>query len=140
MKKCPWIQSLLHCIFSLQDNLPLPLKGEWSNPCIFVLERSQQIQNLQINNNNSETKKNWILSSFKVKIEFFWDFKDGWRRQTFSKGVLLSWRSEKFWCRNWNRHHRVPYNKQLTNWACSGHTGEYWPEVREVHTATTEGY
>ena len=31
------------------------------------------------------------------------------------------------------------YNKQLTNWACLRHTGEYWPEVREVHTATTEG-
>ena len=27
---------------------------------------------------------------------------------------------------------RVPYNKQLTNRACSGRTGEYWPEVMAV--------
>ena len=29
---------------------------------------------------------------------------------------------------------RVPYNKQLTNWACLGRTGEYWPEVVAVRT------
>ena len=41
---------------------------------------------------------------------------------------------------------RVPYNKLLTNRACSGHTGEYWPEVvtvrterSEVRTKTTSG-
>ena len=36
---------------------------------------------------------------------------------------------------------RVPYNKQLTNRACSGRSGEYWPSVVavEVRTATTEG-
>ena len=41
---------------------------------------------------------------------------------------------------------RVPYNKLLTNLACSSHTGEYWPSVvfvqtslRSVRTATTSG-
>ena len=70
---------------------PFPWKR--SNPCIFVLERSRQIQNLH------------------------------------------------FTIRN-----RVPYNKQLTNRACSSRTGEYWPSVvavrtslRSVRTATTSG-
>ena len=30
---------------------------------------------------------------------------------------------------------RVPYNKQLTYRACSGRTGEYWPEVVAVRTS-----
>ena len=41
---------------------------------------------------------------------------------------------------------RVPYNKLLTNLACSSHTGEYWPSVvfvrtslRSVRTVTTSG-
>ena len=41
---------------------------------------------------------------------------------------------------------RVPYNKLLTNLACSSRTGEYWPSVffvrtehSEVRTATTSG-
>ena len=41
---------------------------------------------------------------------------------------------------------RVPYNKQPTNRASSGHTGKYWPSVvavqtllRSVRTATTSG-
>ena len=61
-------------------------------------------------------------------------------------GVLLSWRTGNFWCRNWNRHHRVPYNKELTNRACSHRTREYWLSVvavrtslRSVRTATTSG-
>ena len=29
---------------------------------------------------------------------------------------------------------RVPYNKHLTNRACSGRIGEYWPEVVAVRT------
>ena len=40
----------------------------------------------------------------------------------------------------------TPYNKQLTNRACSGRTGEYWPSVgavrtspRSVRTATASG-
>ena len=41
---------------------------------------------------------------------------------------------------------RVPYNKLLTNRACSGRTGEYWPSVvfvrtslRSVRTVTISG-
>ena len=41
---------------------------------------------------------------------------------------------------------RVPYNKHLTNRACAGGTGEYWPSVvsvrtslHSVRTATTSG-
>ena len=30
---------------------------------------------------------------------------------------------------------RMPYNKQLTNCACSGRTGEFWPEVVAVRTS-----
>ena len=89
----------------------------------------------------SEKKKQlWILSFFIVKlpeeakkIENF--PKDGWRRRTFSKRVLLSWRSGNFWSRNWNRHHRVPYNKLLTNLVWSGHTEKYWPSVVFVQTS-----
>ena len=40
----------------------------------------------------------------------------------------------------------MPYNKLLTNLACSSRTGEYWPSVafvwtslRSVRTATTSG-
>jgi len=58
----------------------------------------------------------WILSSFTVKLpekaktlKLCRDFKDGWRRQTFSVPVSSwSWRSGNFWCRNWNRHHQRP--------------------------------
>ena len=43
---------------------------------------------------------------------------------------------------------RVPYNKLLTNLACSGRTGEYWPSIvfvfvrtehSSVRTVTTSG-
>ena len=36
-------------------------------------------------------------------------------------------------------HHRVPYNKQLTNRSCSGRTGEYWPSVVAVRTSSSLG-
>ena len=34
---------------------------------------------------------------------------------------------------------RVPHNKHVTNRACSGRTGEYWPSLRSVLTATSAG-
>ena len=59
----------------------------------------------------------------------------------FCFGAKLAIQNLHFTIRN-----RVPYNKQLTNRACSGRTGEYWPEVvavrtslRSVRTATTSG-
>ena len=71
-----------------------PFLWKRSNPCIFVLERSRQIQNSE--------KKLWILSFFTLKyqkklkrLKFFRNFKDGWRRRTFwsashRKCILLS--------------------------------------------------
>ena len=50
----------------------------------------------------------WNYQKKLKRLKFFRNFKDGWRRRTFSKRVLLSWRSGNFWCRNWNRHHRKP--------------------------------
>ena len=47
---------------------------------------------------------------------------------------------------HFNIKNRVPYNKLLTNLACSSRTGEYWPSVifvrtslRSVRTVTTSG-
>ena len=66
---------------------------------------------------NKTAKKNceychsslWNYQKKLKRLKFFRNFKDGWRRRTFT-------------IRN-----RVPYNKQLTNRACSGRTGEFWP-------------
>ena len=33
----------------------------------------------------------------------------------------------------------MPYNKPLTNLACSGRTGEYWPSVVAVRTERKQG-
>ena len=88
----------------------------------------------------------WNYQKKLKRLKIFWNFKDGWRRRTFSKRVLISRRSGNFWCRNWNRYHRVPYNKLLTNRACLGRTGEYWSSfvfvgtsLRLVRTVTTSG-
>ena len=69
-------------------------------PCIFVLERSRQIQNLQP---KQRKKKVWIIChsshwNYQKKLKrlkFFRNFKDRWRRQTFlsashRKCILLS--------------------------------------------------
>ena len=75
-------------------------------------------------------KKMWILSFFTAKlpekakkIDFFRKFQRSWGRQTFSKRVLLSWRSGNFWCRNWNRHNRKP----------GGHRRFYQPTEKCKH-------
>ena len=99
--------------------------------------------NSKFTTKTAKTKKNcecchssqWNYQKKLQRLKFVRNFKDGWRRRTFSKRVLLSWRSGNFWCKNWNRHHRVPYNNQLTNPACSGRTGEYWPSVVAVRTS-----
>ena len=96
---------------------PFPWKR--SNLCIFVLERSQQIQNLQPKQRKKKPfeychSSQWNYQKKLKRLKFFRNFKDAWRRRTFPKRVLLCWKSGNFWCRNWNRHHRVPYNKQLT--------------------------
>ena len=94
------------------------------NPCIFVLERSQQIQNLQ----PKQRKKLWILSFFALKlpeeaekIEIFPKFQR-WMKKT----NIFKYKppAVHFTIRN-----RVPYNKLLTNLAFSSRTGEYWLTV-----------
>ena len=72
------------------------------------------------------------------RLNFFRNFKDGWRRRTFFKC-----KPPEVHCTIRNR---VPYNKLLTNRACSGRTREYWPSVvfvrtslRSVRTVTTSG-
>ena len=94
---------------------------------------------------DSEKKKcenchspHWNYQQKLKRLNFFRNFKDGWRRQTFFKCKPPE---VHFTIRN-----RVPYNKLLTNRACSGRTGEYWPSVvfvrtslRSVRTVTTSG-
>ena len=82
-----------------------------SKPCIFVLEQSRAIQNLQPKQRKiceycHSSHRNYQKKLKRLK--FYRDFKDWWRWRTFSERVLLSWRSGNFWCRNWNRHHRKP--------------------------------
>ena len=99
----------------------------------------------KICNKDSEKKKcenchssHWNYQQKPKRLKFFRNFKDGWRRRTFFK------------CKPSEVHFtirkRVPYNKLLTNRACSGRTGEYWPSVvfvrtslRSVRTVTTSG-
>ena len=50
-----------------------------SKTCIFVLEQSRQIQNLQPQQRNYQKKLQ--------RLKFYWDFKDGWRRRTFAERV-----------------------------------------------------
>ena len=119
---------------------PFPWKR--SNPCIFVLEQSQQIQHLQ----PRQRKKSVTIVILHIETtsrslkdwNFSWNFKDEWRRRTFFKCKPPE---VYFTIRN-----RVPYNKLLTNRACSGLTGEYWPSfvfvrtsLHSVRTVTTSG-
>ena len=80
----------------------------------------------------------WSYQKKLKRLKFFQNFKDGWRRRSFFKCKSPE---VHFTIRN-----RVPYNKLLTNRACLGHTGEYWPLVifvqtslRSVRTVTTSG-
>ena len=79
----------------------------------------------------------WNYQHKLKRLKFWKNFKDGWRR-TFFKCKPPE---VHFTIRN-----RVPYNKLLTNRACSGRTREYWPSVvfvrtslRSVRTVTTSG-
>ena len=61
----------------------------------------------------------WNYQKKLKRFKFFQNFKDGWRSRTFKckpPGVHFTIRN------------RVPYNKQLTNRACSDRTGEYSAE------------
>ena len=94
--------------------------------------------------NQDSEKKVWKLSFFTLKlpaeakkIEIFPKF------QRWMKTNIFKWKPPEvhFTIRN-----GVPYNKLLTNRACLGRTGEYWPSVvfvrtslRSVRTVTTSG-
>ena len=85
---------------------------------------------------NQDSKKKKCENCHSSNWNYY--FKDGWRRRTFFKCKPPEVR---FTIRN-----RVPYNKLLTNRACSGRTGEYWASVvfvwtslRSVCTVTTSG-
>ena len=85
-------------------------------------------------NQNSEKKKNceYCHSSqwnYQKKLKRLKDKKD-WKAKKLKRLIAPE---VHFTIRN-----RVPYNKQLTNQACSGRTGEYWPEVVAVRTKRSE--
>ena len=87
--------------------------GKRSNPCIFALEQSRQIQNLQ----PKQRKKNCeLLSSFTAKlpekakkIEIFPKFQR-WMKKTniLQARFIILKISGNFWCRKRNRHHWKP--------------------------------
>ena len=65
---------------------------------------------LKICNQNSEKKKLRNCHSSQrnyqkklKRLKFYRNFE-----RSFSKRVLLCWRSGNVWCRNWNRHYRKP--------------------------------
>ena len=72
----------------------------------------------------------WNYQQKPKRLKFFRNFTDGLRRQTFFK-CKPAW--VHFTIKN-----RVPCNKLLTNRACFGCTGEYWPSVVFVRTEHSE--
>ena len=72
----------------------------------------------------------WNYQQKLKRLKFVRNFKDGRRRRTFFKCKPAE---VHFTIRN-----RVPYNKLLTNRACSGRSGEYWPSVVFVRTERSE--
>ena len=116
---------------------PFPWKR--CNPCIFALERSRQIQNLQP---KQRKKCEYCHSSrwnFQKKLKRFFPKFQRWMKKTNIFKCKLP--AVHFTIRD-----RVPYNKLLTNLAFSSRTGEYWTSVvfvrtslRSVRTVTTSG-
>ena len=101
---------------------------------VFLFGAKPAIQNLQ-----PKKRKKRILSFFKVKlpeeakkIEIFLKFQ---RRMKKTNILQASFIILKIWnvrllmekLKQASPKARMPYNKQLTNRACSGRTGEYWP-------------
>ena len=69
----------------------------------------------------------WNYQQKLKRLKIFRNFRDGWRRRSFFKCKPPE---VHFTIRN-----RVPYNKIITNRACLGRTGEYWPSVVFVWTS-----
>ena len=83
----------------------------------------------------------WILSFFTLKLP-----EEAKKIEIFPKFLRWMKKTNIFKCKppevRFTIRNRVPYNKQLTNRACSGRIGEYWPSVvavRTERTATTSG-
>ena len=113
-------------IITLHGNGPIRLFLFWSKAGKFNITKKWE------NCHSSH----WKYQQKLKRLKFFRNLKDGWRRRTLFKCKPPE---VHFTIRN-----RVPYNKLLTNRACSGQTGEYWPSVvfvrtslRSVRTVTT---
>ena len=78
-------------------------------------------------------KKVWILSFFTLKVP-----EEAKKIEIFLKFQRWMEKTNMFKCKPSEVHftirNRVPYNKQLTNLACSSRTVEYWPSVIFVRT------
>ena len=88
-------------------------------------KKSRQTQNLKTKTAKNKQKKLRNCHSSQrnyqkklKRLKFYRNFE-----QTFSKRVLLGWRSGNFWCRNWNRHYRKP----------GGHRRFYQPTEKCKH-------
>ena len=88
-----WLRDMIligSCSVWILQYGPCPWKR--SKTCIFVLEQRRKIQNLQTKQRKKENV-NIVILHRKLpekakRLKFYWDFKDGWRRRTFSKRVL----------------------------------------------------
>ena len=100
-----------------------------SNPWILFWS---EVGKFKIWNQNSE-KKVWTLSFFTKLLE------EGKKIEIFPKFLRWMEKTNIFKCKPLEVHftirNRVPYNKQLTNVACSSRTVEYWPSVVFVRTS-----
>ena len=71
-------------------------------------------------------KKVWITSFFALKLS-----EEAKKVEIFPKFQRYKEKTKIFKCKPPELHYtirnRVPYNKLLTNLACSSRTGEYWP-------------
>ena len=145
-------------LITLRDRKLLfkPLKGATSSPVLFWYVSpphggipTQPKKTIQQYLNGSANKETYYMAKQSGKIRAFW--------------LVLSWsgfcHTDRFHGNSHNvyfmfskagnfknKHARVPYNKLLSNLACSSRTYEYWPEVvflrtslRSVCIATASG-
>ena len=106
-----------------------------SNPCMFVLERSRQIQNLLPKQRKKKGEychsPHWNYQKKPKRLKFFRHFKDGWRRRTFlsashCKCILLS----ETECHIINNLLTALARVVLGNIGLDQYsTGEYWPRT-----------
>ena len=99
----------------------------WTNLCIFVLERSRQIKNFQP---KQRKKRVWILSFFKLKLP-----EEAKKIKIFPKFQRWMKQTNIFKCKPAEVHftigNRVPYNNQLAR-AVLGNIGPRLWQYRPV--------